>query len=92
VTKFHAGSQNIYHEEKQVLEDFCNSGRMSCKKSPRAFLPQNITMLFKKAVEITKRKLSTCTSVMTFMSGSMNPQEQVQEADLFLNFANLLYI
>jgi len=22
----------------------------------------------------------------------MNPQEQVQEADLFLNFANLLYI
>jgi hypothetical protein len=68
-SKFHAGSQNINHEEKQVLEDFWNSGRMSCKKSPRAFLPQNITLLFKEAVEITNRKLFICTSVMTFTSG-----------------------
>jgi hypothetical protein len=68
-SKAHAGSQNINHEEKQVLEEFCNNGRMSCKKSPRAFLPRNITMLFKVAVEITNRKLSTCTSVMIFMSG-----------------------
>jgi hypothetical protein len=43
-------------------------------------------------VEITNRKLSTCTSVMTFTSGWVNPQEQVQEAGLFLNFANLLYV
>jgi len=37
MTKFHTGSQNINHKDKQVWEDFCNNGKMSCKKFPRAF-------------------------------------------------------
>jgi hypothetical protein len=46
-----------------------NKERNVMKEVPKGFIPQNITILSEQAVEITNRKLSTCTSVMTFTSG-----------------------